>query len=185
VKTAFFTLLMAAVALTACSPKQAAKAPERATAKQPYQLESEGTVPPPEKKASNPEADVEEIVVQEPEIVGEDVPAPKDTTKAARRGPTTVEGKDGGFAIPVFRVQVLATTSEKSARDTKKKIEDRLSLPAYVSLEDGMFKVRVGDCTTRAEAQKLRGKVRAAGYTDAWIVTDVLRGQPEEAPSGD
>jgi hypothetical protein len=184
-KTVFYTLIMVAVMLAACSPKQTAKAPEQATADQPYELEQEGTIPPPEETASKPEADVEEIAVDDREIVGEDVAAPKDTTRAAGRGPKTVEGKDGGFAIPVYRVQVLATTSEQSALDTKKKIENRLSLPAYVKFEDGMFKVRVGDCSTREEAEKVRGKVRGAGYTDAWIVTDVLRGQPEKAGPDD
>jgi len=184
-KIAFIILLSIALALTACAPKQAIKAPERASSAQPYDFEREGKVPPPEEPEPKPEADVEEIVVEENDIVGEDVVAPKDTTKAARGGPGRVEGKDGGFALPVFRVQVLATTSEQSARDTKNKIEGRLGLPAYVAFEDGMYKVRVGDSPTRELAEKVRTKLRGAGYTDAWIVTDVLRGKPEPGATGD
>ena len=184
-KIAFVIMLAMAVSLPACSAKQATKAPERASASQPYDFEKEGTVPPPDQTEPKPEADVEEIVVEENDIVGEDVEAPKDTTKETRGGPGRVEGKDGGFALPVFRVQVLATTSEQSALDTKSKIEGRLGLPAYVAFEDGLYKVRVGDSPTRELAEKVRTKLRGAGYTDAWIVTDVLRGEPKEGSAQD
>jgi len=178
-------ILLAAIVAVGCSPKQAAKAPEKATADQPYDFEKEGEIPPPEEKAAPPESDVEEIAMDDDEIVGENVEAPKDTTRAAGGGPATVSGKDGGFAIPVFRVQILATSSEKSATDTRNKVERRLGLPAYVSFEDGMYKVRVGDSSTREGAEKVRTKVRGAGYTDAWIVTDVLRGTAETDETGD
>jgi hypothetical protein len=169
--------------LVACSPKQATKAPARATAKQPYNVESEGKIPPPPEKVPESEADVEEIAVDEADIVGEDVPAPRDTTKAVRGGgPTGVEGRDGTVNVMVYRVQVLATTSEQSAREAEKKIETRLGIAAYVNFEDGMYKVRVGDSATRQEAEKVRAKVRAAGYSDAWIVRDSYRAGP--APDG-
>ena len=185
-KIAFTILvLMLAVTMTACSPKQATRAPERASAEQPYDFEAEGTVPPPEKPASTPEADVEEIAVDQDDIVGEDVVPPRDTTKAVRSGPSGVEGRDGGVNIMVYRVQVLATSSEQSARDTKKKIENRLGLPAYVTFEEGMYKVRVGDSPTREGAEKVRNKVRGAGYTDAWIVRDSLRTGPQTGDTGD
>jgi hypothetical protein len=186
VKIAFTILvLILAVTMTACSPKQATKAPERATAQQPYDFEAEATAPPPEKPASTPEADVEEIAVDEDDIVGEDVAAPRDTTKAARGGPQTVEGRDGSVNIMVYRVQVLATTSEQSAKDAEKKIENRLGIAAYVTFEDGMYKVRVGDSPTREDAEKVRAKVRGAGYTDAWIVRDSLRAGPDPGGTTD
>ena len=185
-KTLFMILIvLAATVAVGCSAKQATKAPEKATADQPYEFEKEGEIPPPEEKAVASEADVEEIAMDDDEIVGENVEAPKDTTRAAGGGPATVSGKDGGFAIPVFRVQILATSNEKSALDTEKKVEGRLGLPAYVSFEDGMYKVRVGDSSTREEAEKVRTKVRGAGYTDAWIVTDMLRGPAETDKTGD
>jgi hypothetical protein len=177
VKSVITALLLLTV-LVACSAKQATRAPERATAKEPYNVESEGKIPPPEEKAPEVEADVEEIPVDEADIVGQDVPAPRDTTKAARGGPTGVEGRDGSVNVMVYRVQVLATTSEQSALETEKKIESRLGIAAYVNFEDGMYKVRVGDGATRQEAEKVRAKVRAAGYSDAWIVRDSYRAGP-------
>jgi hypothetical protein len=188
VKTALAILLLLTLTGAACSPKQTAKPPARASAEKPYDFEKEGTIPPPAKPMPKPEADVEEIPIPQSEIVGEEIVAPKDTTKAGKAGGEAakkVEGKEGGFAFPVYRVQVLATSSERSAVETKNKIENRLGLPAYIAFEDGMYKVRVGDSPTRETAEKVRTKVRGAGYTDAWIVMDTLRGKPEPGTNED
>jgi hypothetical protein len=165
-----------AIGLTACGPTKT-DAPEKATKAEPYKFEEEGDIPPLDEADVVTEADVEEIPVDQDEIVGENVVPPKDTTKVAGEGPAGVAGRDGGFAIPVYRVQILATTSEQSAQDAKKRVERRLNLAAYISFEDGMYKVRVGDAATRAEANKIRERCRGGGYTDAWIVTDVLKGE--------
>lgn len=165
-----------AAGLLACTPAKT-KAPEKASSEQPYDFEKEGDIPPEDTEAVA-EVDVEEIPVEEDEVVGENVEAPKDTTRAKGGGPGAVSGKDGSIAIPVLRVQILATTSEQSALDTEAEIERRLGIDARVTFEDGMYKVRVGDCTNRTEAEKVRRKCREAGYTDAWIVSDVRTGGP-------
>jgi hypothetical protein len=176
---AFLVVLAAVIALGnwACSPAKTVKT-QKATSDRPYNLEDEGKIPPPEAQDRPIEADVEEIPLEDEDVVGENVAAPKDTTKTGQTGsgPAGVAGKEGGFAIPVFRVQILATSSEQSAQEAKNRAENRLGFPAYVTLVDGMYKVRVGDCTTREEADKVRERCRAAGYTDAWIVTDALKG---------
>ena len=178
--TAAFALvafvLVFAMGLVACGPSKT-DAPESATRAEPYEFAEEGDIPPLEDADVVTEADVEEIPVDQDEIVGENVEAPKDTSKVAGGGPAGVAGKDGGFAIPVYRVQILATTSEQSAKDAKKRVEKRLNFAAYISFEDGMYKVRVGDAATRAEANKIRERCRGGGYTDAWIVTDLLKGE--------
>lgn len=173
--------LFAVWCVAGCAPSKT-KAPESATKNQPYDFQQEGDVPPLDESAVETEADVEEIPVEEDEIVAEDVPVPVDSTKAkAGGGPDSVMGRDGSVSLPVLRVQIMATTSEQSARDVQKRVENMLNLPAYVSLEDGMYKVRVGDCTTRLEAEKVRNRCREQGYTDAWIVHDVIKSAP---PSG-
>jgi hypothetical protein len=173
--------MLLVVGLTGCAPKKTAKAPERATNDEPYDFEKEGTIPPPEETDVTPEADVEELPMEDDSVVAEDVEAPKDTTKAVPPpgpgGPAGVSGKDGSFAVPVYRVQIMATSSEQSAMDLKSRVEKRLGFAAYVSFVDGMYKVRVGDSGTRGEAEKVRTRCRQAGYTDAWIVTDVLKGK--------
>jgi hypothetical protein len=173
-------VIVAAVALGgwACTPAKTTTT-KKSNAETPYNLEEEGEIPPKDVQDTPAEADFEEIPMENDDVEGENVEAPKDTTKTGKSGagPAGVAGKDGGFAIPVFRVQVLATSSEQSAMDAKKRVEKRLGFPAYVSLVDGMYKVRVGDCTTREEANKVRERCRGAGYSDAWIVTDVMKGQ--------
>jgi hypothetical protein len=169
-------LVAGASSMWACAPAKS-RAPEKATEEKPYDLESEGEIPPADENAPA-EADVEEIPLETEDVEAENVEAPKDTTKNDKSGagPAGVPGRDGSIAVPVFRVQILATSSETSAREAKKRVEDRLGFPVYVTRIDGMYKVRVGDCSTRAEAEKVRERCRGAGYADAWIVTDVLRG---------
>jgi hypothetical protein len=170
------------VGLAACAPSKT-KAPERPASDKPYDFKKEGEIPPLKESAVDIEADVEEMPVEESEVVAEDVAAPKDTTAVKASGGTgAVVGKNGSLHLPILRVQILATSSEKSAKELKDRVESTLMLPAYISFDDGMYKVRVGDCTTRLEAEKVRTKCRQAGYTDAWIVTDVVKSEP---PSGD
>jgi hypothetical protein len=78
----------------------------------------------------------------------------------------------------VFRVQVFATASEAAAKEAQRSAEARVGLVVHVVQETGLFKVRVGDATTRVEAEKIRRRCQNAGYTDAWIVTDVLKTAP-------
>jgi hypothetical protein len=169
-------VVLLAMVIAACGTTKT-DAPEKATKAEPYKFEEEGDIPPLEEADVVTEADVEEIPVDQDEIVGENVVPPKDTTKVAGGGPAGVAGKDGGVAIPVYRVQILATTSEQSAQDAKKRVEKRLNFAAYISFEDGMYKVRVGDAATREEANKIRERCRAGGYSDAWIVTDLLKSE--------
>jgi hypothetical protein len=176
VLVALLIVALFAVGFSACAPAKT-KAPERASSEEPYDFEKEGNIPPKDTEIAA-EVDVEEIPVEEEEVVAENVEAPKDTTRVAGGGPGGVQGKDGTVAIPVFRVQVLATTSEQSALDTKAEVERRLGVDAHVTFEDGMYKVRVGDCANRTEAEKVRRKCREAGYTDAWIVSDVRAAGP-------
>jgi len=60
-----------------------------------------------------------------------------------------------------FRVQVFSDNTPRTARTDAYKIEDlirakRPTLPTYVVYQAPFWKVRVGDCSTDAEAQELR-----------------------------
>lgn len=174
-----------------CSPKKTA-APERATKEKPYDFEREGRIPEAQGKEKQAEPDIQEMPIEPEEVAAEDVEAPPDTARAVPpdsagagapaiappAGVAGVAGQQGGTAVPVFRVQVFATANETAAQDTKRNAEARLGLAAYVALEEGLFKVRVGDATTRVEAEKIRRRCQNAGYTDAWIVTDVRKTAP-------
>lgn len=171
-----------------CAPKQE-QAAQRATKENPYEFEKEGTIPPLKEGDVRPETDFEEIPVEENDIVGEDFEAPRDTSRAGSAAgagtapppkpggaPAGVAGKDGAVLTPVFRVQIVALESEMSAQDAQRTAESRLKpLPVYIEWVDGMYKVRVGDCQTRPEAEKVLRRCRESGYPDAWIVTSALR----------
>lgn len=175
-----FTVGLALMLAGGCSPKKTA-APERATKEKPYDFEREGKIPEAQGKEKQPEPDVEEMPVEAEDVAAEDVEAPPDTARAvapAIAPPTAVAGQVGGTAVPVFRVQVFATASETAAQDAKRSAEARLGLVVYLAQEAGLFKVRVGDATTRVEAEKIRRRCQEVGYTDAWIVTDVRKTAP-------
>ena len=73
-----------------------------------------------------------------------------------------------------YRVQIFAGSSEDNARELALEAESALGVPVYVNHVDGYWKVRVGDCRTRAEAETLRNRARNAGYADCWIAADTI-----------
>jgi cell division septation protein DedD len=73
-----------------------------------------------------------------------------------------------------YRVQIFAGASEENARGLAREAESLLSVSAYVHYTDGYWKVRVGNCSTRAEAETLRNRARNAGYADCWIAADTI-----------
>ncbi|HDR06259.1 MAG TPA: SPOR domain-containing protein [Candidatus Coatesbacteria bacterium] len=85
---------------------------------------------------------------------------------------TTPENVTPRATVDGFRVQLFAGSNEANARQLAREAESLLGVPVYVSFIDGYWKVRAGDCRTRAEAETLRNRARNAGYSDAWIAAD-------------
>ncbi len=162
------------MAFTGCAATQEKPTAATAPDDEPYRFESEGQVPPPEEGAMRREADrvdvfeetpvaegafaVEAVEVEEVAPIVEDVAVDSLTMTGAG-----------------FRVQVFATGDRHRAEQFKTEVEMRLNEPAYVELVDEIYKVRVGDCRSREEADRLRLKCQAKGYKDAWIVTSEVR----------
>jgi cell division septation protein DedD len=69
-----------------------------------------------------------------------------------------------------FRVQVLASTSEKNAEGFAGEIRSKVDDPVYVEYIPPYHKVRVGDFTARADAEACRDRLRRTGYSDAFVV---------------
>ncbi|RLC42166.1 MAG: hypothetical protein DRH51_01450 [Candidatus Coatesbacteria bacterium] len=72
---------------------------------------------------------------------------------------------------PFYRVQVIASSTKTGADKVAEEV--RMKLPGkmvYVEHIGQYWKVRVGDCRTRKEAETLRDELRNLGYSDAWIV---------------
>ncbi|MCD6116865.1 SPOR domain-containing protein [bacterium] len=69
-----------------------------------------------------------------------------------------------------FRVQLLATADEEMARKEKKKAVFKFDDNVYLIFEAPMYKIRVGDCITRKQAEILKKRAVRNGFTDAWVV---------------
>ncbi len=77
-----------------------------------------------------------------------------------------------------YRVQILATKDEQKAREEKRKAILNLSDKVYLIFESPYYRLRVGDCRTRKEAEELRDQIVRTGnknesfmeWREAWIV---------------
>jgi hypothetical protein len=171
--------VIAASALAGCSRAVGPQTVTRAPDDEPYRLESEGQVPPPGLSSVRQEVDridvFEETPVTEGVVAVETVDMVEPLTDDAL-GDSVVTG-------PGFRVQVFATGSRESAESFEMDVETRLGVATYLERIDGIYKVRVGDCRSRQQAEDLRQRCRDAGYKDAWIVTTQVRWErPKTSP---
>ncbi len=176
--TILAVVLVSVLAMSGCTSRPPGGASATAD-KGPYRLESEGKVPPLGPTAIRRQIDrvdtFEDLEVVEERIEVEDVapvaevvvqPEPADTTAMVLQG---------------YRVQVFASGIRDNAEAVRTSVEAALNISAYVELLDGIYKVRVGDCPNRQEAETLLRRCREAGYSDAWIVSSkvtILRGKP-------
>jgi hypothetical protein len=122
-----------------------------------------------------PEENGEDEVVSDTVIEGEIV-TDADTVDEGELVTFTVPDNTGTVTATAdgFRVQLFAGVSEDNARKLAREAESALGVPVYVSYMDGYWKVRAGDCRTRAEAETLRNRARNAGYADCWIAADTV-----------
>lgn len=81
-----------------------------------------------------------------------------------------------------YRVQLLATRQEDLARKAKQKAIYKIQENVYLEFASPLWKIRVGDCKTRKEAEELREKVRRIGrregeseWSNAWIVRSQIK----------
>lgn len=76
--------------------------------------------------------------------------------------------------VPGYRVQICATSDEEKARAIKRKAMLRFDERVYMVYDTPYYKVRVGDCRTRMEAEELKKKAIQKGFHDAWIVRTIV-----------
>lgn len=79
-----------------------------------------------------------------------------------------------------YRVQIFATQYSNKADSMRQILEDTLDENVYVPFEAPNYKVRVGDCLDRREAERLRDKLKAMGYRSAWIIRTRIQARPAE-----
>lgn len=73
-----------------------------------------------------------------------------------------------------YRVQIFASSERSAAESLKVKAEGETGLQVYIEYEDGYYKVRVGDFSSRDEAAVARARLSEL-YPDCWIVSTTIQ----------
>lgn len=73
----------------------------------------------------------------------------------------------------IYRVQLLALSSEAVARERQSELELALKVPVYLEPRRQLFMVQAGNFSTAAEAEALQKRATQLGpdYDDAYIIT--------------
>jgi hypothetical protein len=82
-----------------------------------------------------------------------------------------------------YRVQLLSTRDGSEARAVRNEALLAFEENVYLSFDDPYYKIRVGDCLSRYDADILQEKANTKGFTQAWVVrTNILphSGKDEE-----
>jgi len=84
--------------------------------------------------------------------------------------------------IPGYRVQLLSTKQEYGAWEAKKEAILKFEEDIHLVHEASLYKLRVGDCRTRGEAEALVEKAVRKGFREAWIVRTKINVRKSELP---
>jgi hypothetical protein len=158
-------VLVALVAACGASAPPKKNSSQVEPAKGGYDFKSEGKIPAPAGGSAKPEADVEEIAVSDTSLDVADADAPRDTTPPVTPPTAVADSTADGF-----RIQVFASADRDVAQNARTVAASRLNMPAYLDLDAGVYKVRVGDYVTRDQAGAALPTVRGRFYPDAWVV---------------
>ncbi len=78
-----------------------------------------------------------------------------------------------------YRVQLISTRNEAEARTVK--LDAMLSFPShiYIIFDNPYYKIRVGDCISRFDANELQEIAVKKGFNEAWVVKTNVYKQPQ------
>ena len=89
----------------------------------------------------------------------------------SKNDPGTVSGRIS--EVNGFRVQILATNNLEKASLVEQEAAERFSRnghETYLVFEAPLYKIRIGDCTERQNAEAIRDLAKTFGYKGAFIV---------------
>lgn len=113
-----------------------------------------------------------EIEIEAPPITTEKLPP--DVWYGYQNSVPQQEKKIKGTADG-FRVQVLSTDDIDEANQVRAEIYEKTSRKeVYVIFEPPFYKVKVGDFTSKSEANELKFKLNQLGYTEAKVVQETI-----------
>jgi len=71
---------------------------------------------------------------------------------------------------PGYRVQIFASTDQEEANAVRRDAILRFEGDVYIVFDNPYYKVRIGNCLSRFEADDLQSEAEKKGYLDAWVV---------------
>jgi len=77
---------------------------------------------------------------------------------------------DSSRMVEGFRIQLLATRDESEARRARDDARSFFPENSYLLYDNPYYKLRLGDCLTRAAADSLQQRAISKGFSGAWIV---------------
>jgi hypothetical protein len=86
----------------------------------------------------------------------------------------TPEEEDAAEMVMGFRVQIMAAANEAQIQEEKRKAMLRFNVRVYVDFEEPNYKIRIGDCLTRREADDLVAEARRRGYEGSFPVRTMV-----------
>lgn len=105
------------------------------------------------------------------------VPGAADSARAPRLAPAA-------SLVPGYRVQIYQTLSLVEAESHARVAAEVLGVPGYVEFRAPYYRVRMGDCRTRAAGEGLLGRVARSGYPGAGLVEALVQGDVGAPPEG-
>lgn len=108
----------------------------------------------------------EEVAAALPSLPPTPTVAPTPSAAAAPTGP---QGSVYGF-----RVQIFASSTEKNAMKIAEDARAVFSGRVYIEHAAPYYKVRIGDCLTKEDAEVMKAKANSLGYRGAFIVETMI-----------
>ncbi len=131
--------------------------------------------------ATAPDESFDPLTLQDDDLQFPAEPAVQPARQPEQASPSTTESAPENVQIDGFRVQLFATKDYENALVVRKEAEFVFidyGHNVYVEFDAPYYKVRVGDCKTREEAEALRELARKNGYPSAWIVKTKVWSNP-------
>lgn len=85
-----------------------------------------------------------------------------------------------GEYVSGYRVQIYLSADLESARNVLVVAKREFSEEAYLKYDVPYYKVRVGDCLSRADADELLKEAVSKGFIDAWVVRTLVKKRVEK-----
>lgn len=140
--------------------------------------QTRGDQPKPSSSSKNYDESFDPLSLNDDDIVIEPKPlskSPAVPSTSASEGKTAVTSTSPESkidVIPGYRVQIFTTSDINKADEFKNSVQSKFQADVYRVYEAPYYRIRVGDCVNRDEAEKLREEAQQKGFRDAWIVRD-------------